>query len=68
MKAEDILPRSERRRIGLIAGSGPEAGVDLWQKVIEETKALLGERYTGDLDGAARADHFVARARIVDGA
>lgn len=51
MKAEDILPRSERRRIGLIAGSGPEAGVDLWQKVIEETKALLGERYTGDLDG-----------------
>lgn len=51
MTAMDILPRSERRRIGLVAGSGPEAGVDLWQKVIEETKALLGESYTGDLDG-----------------
>ncbi|SLN34198.1 Aspartate racemase [Roseovarius albus] len=47
----EFLPRSERRRIGLIAGSGPEAGADLWIKVIEETKDLLGERYAGDLDG-----------------
>ena len=47
----DFLPRSERHRIGLIAGSGPEAGADLWIKVIEETKALLGDKYLGDLDG-----------------
>ena len=47
----EILPRSERRRIGLIGGSGPEAGADLLVKVIEETKNLMGERYTGDLDG-----------------
>ena len=46
-----FLPRSERHRIGLIAGSGPEAGVDLWAKVIDETKNLLGEAYEGDLDG-----------------
>lgn len=51
MTPMDILPRSQRRRIGLVAGSGPEAGVDLWQKVIEETKALLGTQYLGDLDG-----------------
>ena len=51
MTALEILPRSERRRIGLVAGSGPEAGVDLWMKVIQETKSLLGERYLGDLDG-----------------
>lgn len=47
----EFFPRSERRRIGLIAGSGPEAGADLWMKVIEETKALMGEKYLGDLDG-----------------
>ncbi|KIC41383.1 hypothetical protein RA27_08900 [Ruegeria sp. ANG-R] len=47
----EFLPRSERRRIGLIAGSGPEAGADLWMKVIEETKDLMGEKYLGDLDG-----------------
>ncbi len=46
----EFLPRSDRRRIGLIAGSGPEAGADLWLKVIEETKALLGACYLGDLD------------------
>ncbi len=46
-----LYPRSERRRIGLVAGSGPEAGVDLWSKIIEETKTLLAEHYLGDLDG-----------------
>lgn len=44
-------PRNDRKRIGIIAGSGPEAGVDLWAKVIEEAKALLGTDYQGDLDG-----------------
>lgn len=47
----ELLPRSERRRIGLIAGSGPEAGADFWLKVIEEAKDRLGARYAGDLDG-----------------
>lgn len=46
----EILPRSERRRIGLIAGSGPEAGADLWTKIISASKALLGENYEGDID------------------
>ncbi len=37
-------------RIGIIAGSGPEAGVDLWAKVLRANRALLGERFRGDLD------------------
>ncbi|WP_419905983.1 aspartate/glutamate racemase family protein [Kiloniella sp.] len=34
-----------------MAGSGPEAGVDLWSKLIGESKALLENKYEGDLDG-----------------
>lgn len=45
-----FLPRDERRSIGIIAGSGPEAGVDLWQKVIKAAKHLLDKDYGGDLD------------------
>jgi aspartate racemase len=49
-------PRSYRRherarsRIGIIAGSGPEAGVDLWNKVLRANRSLLGAAYGGDLD------------------
>ncbi|GAA4483185.1 asparaginase domain-containing protein [Microbacterium panaciterrae] len=39
-----------RHRIGIIAGSGPEAGIDMWRKVLEEHRALLGDRYRGDID------------------
>ncbi len=39
-----------RRPIGIIAGSGPEAGVDLWSKVIKQNQRCLGDRYRGDLD------------------
>lgn len=39
-----------RKKIGIITGSGPEAGVDLWQKVLEENKAILKDQYKGDLD------------------
>lgn len=41
---------SARSRIGIIAGSGPEAGVDLWNKVLRANRQLLGEAYRGDLD------------------
>lgn len=36
--------------IGIIAGSGPEAGIDLWAKVLLHTKLILGESFSGDLD------------------
>lgn len=39
-----------RKRIGIITGSGPEAGVDLWQKVLDENKNFLQNSYHGDLD------------------
>ena len=39
-----------RKRIGIITGSGPEAGVDLWQKVLDENKNFLQSSYHGDLD------------------
>jgi len=46
----DQHERAPRTRIGIITGSGPEAGVDLWTKVLRANRALLGARYAGDLD------------------
>ena len=40
----------KRSAIGIITGSGPDAGLDLWQKVLQANKQLLGENYKGDLD------------------
>ncbi len=39
-----------RKKIGIITGSGPEAGVDLWQKILEENKLFLKDKFQGDLD------------------
>lgn len=39
-----------RKKIGIITGSGPEAGVDLWQKVLNANKDVLKENFHGDLD------------------
>lgn len=36
--------------IGIIAGSGPEAGIDLWSKVLVQTQKQLGEGFRGDVD------------------
>jgi aspartate racemase len=42
--------RAQRRNIGIIAGSGPEAGVDLWNKVLAVNKQRFGRDFRGDLD------------------
>ncbi|HUG21516.1 aspartate/glutamate racemase family protein [Piscinibacter sp.] len=39
-----------RSRIGIITGSGPEAGLDLWAKVLRANRQLMGADYGGDLD------------------
>ncbi len=39
-----------RKKIGIITGSGPEAGVDLWQKILLENKLFLKDDFRGDLD------------------
>ncbi len=36
--------------IGIIAGSGPEAGMDLWAKVVAQTQKQLGDGFRGDID------------------
>lgn len=36
--------------IGIISGSGPEAGLDLHAKLLRAQRELLGDRYRGDLD------------------
>jgi aspartate racemase len=42
---------SDRRpTIGIIAGSGPEAGIDLWSKILVVNRRLLGEQFRGDID------------------
>lgn len=39
-----------RKKIGIITGSGPEAGLDLWSKVLQANRSLHGSRFRGDLD------------------
>lgn len=36
--------------IGIVAGSGPEAGVDLWSKVLLASRRIKGSAYKGDSD------------------
>lgn len=42
--------RSRRATIGILAGSGPEAGLDLWRKVLARNAERLGPAFRGDLD------------------
>lgn len=39
-----------RKKIGIIAGSGPEAGIDLWSKLLAANRKIHGDRFRGDLD------------------
>jgi len=41
---------ASRHAIGIVAGSGPEAGIDLWAKVLRHTSAALGAQFRGDID------------------
>jgi aspartate racemase len=45
-ESEDV----RSRRIGIITGSGPDAGVDLWTKLLAASRERFGEDYNGDLD------------------
>ncbi|WP_150117158.1 asparaginase domain-containing protein [Arthrobacter sp. ERGS1:01] len=52
MKSNTATKSSAPRvaRLGIITGSGPEAGLDLWSKVLRHNRAMLGELYQGDTD------------------
>lgn len=43
-------PSPVNRRLGIITGSGPEAGIDLFSKVLSVQRQALGDRYRGDID------------------
>lgn len=51
-------PRA-RKRIGILTGSGPEAGIDLWTKLLAATRRQLGSGYAGDLDAPEVLIHSV---------
>jgi len=50
MQANNGLNNDPRASIGIIAGSGPEAGLDLWAKILKRNQALIGSAFRGDLD------------------
>lgn len=37
-------------RIGIISGSGPEAGIDLWRKILDAYRRQRGSHFHGDLE------------------
>lgn len=43
------IPHSAKK-IGIITGSGPEAGMDLWCKLLQANRRLHGDGFRGDLD------------------
>lgn len=42
--------QASRKKIGIITGSGPEAGIDLWSKLLVANRKIHGLRFRGDLD------------------
>ncbi|UFH49327.1 aspartate/glutamate racemase family protein [Pseudomonas sp. KNUC1026] len=42
-----------RPRLGIITGSGPEAGMDMWAKLLVENRRRLGSAFRGDIDAPA---------------
>ncbi|WP_372026998.1 aspartate/glutamate racemase family protein [Tistrella mobilis] len=48
-----MTPRPHTARpytLGIITGSGPEAGLDLWAKILRHTQTRMGAGFRGDLD------------------
>jgi aspartate racemase len=40
----------ERKRLGIVGGSGPEAGLQLWKAILDTARKRLGSLYRGDVD------------------
>lgn len=38
------------KKIGIITGSGPDSGIDLWSKILRANREMLGDQFRGDLD------------------
>lgn len=50
MLADECRSPSARATIGIVTGSGPEAGLDLWAKILRRNQAAMGAGFRGDLD------------------
>ncbi|MDM7933639.1 aspartate/glutamate racemase family protein [Tabrizicola sp.] len=50
MRAYKSLNNDARATIGIVTGSGPEAGLDLWAKILRRNQAAIGPGFRGDLD------------------
>ena len=47
---EDTQIETTGQRIGIVAGSGPDAGMDLWRKLLQIAKHGSGNSFRGDVD------------------
>ncbi|MET1256290.1 aspartate/glutamate racemase family protein [Aliikangiella maris] len=54
-------PIVKRGRIGIITGAGPEAGIDLWQKILKHNKALHDNNFAGDLSAPEVIVHSIPK-------
>lgn len=47
------------KSIGIIAGAGPEAGIDLWKKILEANRRHHGDNFRGDIDAPEVLVHSI---------
>jgi aspartate racemase len=45
--------------IGILTGSGPDAGIDMWAAILDRWRTALGARYAGDVDAPSVLVHSV---------
>lgn len=49
------------KKIGIITGSGPEAGVDFWIKLLKRNREYHGNKFRGDLDVPDTYIHSISK-------
>ncbi len=49
----------KKGKIGIITGAGPEAGIDLWQKILEYNKSKYSNNFKGDIDAPEVIVHSI---------
>lgn len=47
---KNMIHQKEKKKIGIITGSGPEAGIDLWMKILAANKEYVGDKFKGDIE------------------
>jgi aspartate racemase len=48
--SSEVRGEATGHAIGIVTGSGPEAGLDLWAKILNANRAYRGSEFRGDLD------------------